>query len=156
MGFCLLWRDSVLKQAVTASPLFFLIHRTQLRLYTYGLFSDTVSSSDYIVWNDTVINEFWRTWKELVLHWFKVYFSICLKGLGKITEKHSQDSWSLGGDLNLRAPEYRAGSRHSSVIHGDSMLNCLYSSCNVIKKLLGCKVHVTVDLEVLFNTLSAE
>jgi hypothetical protein len=37
------------------------------------------------------------------------YTSICPEGLRKTTKKLSQDSWSLGQELNPELPEYDAG-----------------------------------------------
>jgi hypothetical protein len=50
-------------------------------------------------------NEFKRIWKEAIV----AYPGICLEGLRKSTKKLSQDSRSLGRDLNLSPPEYEAG-----------------------------------------------
>jgi hypothetical protein len=49
----------------------------------------------------TVNNELERMWKEVVIAYLRYYPGICLEELRKTTERHCQDSQSLGWDLNL-------------------------------------------------------
>jgi hypothetical protein len=54
-----------------------------------------------------VNNELERICKEVVVPDLRYYPSICLEGLKKIMINFSQDSWSLGQDLNLGHSKYK-------------------------------------------------
>jgi hypothetical protein len=77
----------------------------------YGLFNDTVSSSDCSVeWQDDKWMMNWKGYgrKRLWLN-FRYCPGICLEGLSETTRIPNKYSQSPGRDLNLGSPEYEVG-----------------------------------------------
>jgi hypothetical protein len=77
-------------------------------LFIYGLFNDTVSSSDFIASNGKMINKLVGIRKEASPN-LRYYYGICLEGLRKITNISTQDYQSPGQHLTPGFPEYEAG-----------------------------------------------
>jgi hypothetical protein len=88
-----------------------IVERHGMFLFVYGLFNDAVSSSDYIAWNDRMINERWigkdveGSGRGLIEASIPVFF---LEELRKTTENLSGKPLS-GPRLNPGTPEYKAG-----------------------------------------------
>jgi hypothetical protein len=77
-----------------------------------SLFNDSVSNLDSVATKDgmiNMINALERIWKKWSWHNFGYYSSTCLEELRQTMKTISQDSWSMGWDLNLELPEYSAG-----------------------------------------------
>jgi hypothetical protein len=77
----------------------------------YSLFSCVFSVSGYVVSNKRMIvnNELERMWKEAVMASFKVLSKHLPGGPEEKHEHLSQDSPSLGQELNLGPPKYKGG-----------------------------------------------
>jgi hypothetical protein len=81
-------------------------------------------------------------WKEAAVAYLKYASSICLKGLSKSAKTVSQNSRSLGRDLNPRPPEYEAEFLLRS-LHSFEKLLMISSLTNTVlsETVTYCSIH---------------
>jgi hypothetical protein len=84
--------------ALLAHPI---LHVSRIRV------NNAVSSWDYTVSDCRMINEFRRTFRDMVMAWCEVLPCTSLDGLRKTRESCNKDGMSLGQDLNMQVLKYK-------------------------------------------------